>query len=632
MTGTPLRNADLARRAAAFVERGVLSEDDLLIVDAVAPRWGEADAEALLGLAFAVRAPRAGHAGVDLRDLRETVAAETVDPEADPLPEAAWPADPAAWEAAVLASPLVERATAEGLQPGRTTPFLAQDIGGGRVLVLTRRMAREQARTAASLRARVASPPAVVVEDAAVRARLEALGIDPEDETGRGIRLALARTLSIVTGGPGTGKTWSVARLLAVLLALWPEDERPRVVLAAPTGKAAARMDEVLREEVGGIEGAAHAFAGLARAGTIHRIIGLRPDGSARHDRERPVPADVVIVDEASMIDLRLMRRLAEAVAPGARLLLLGDPQQLASVEAGTVLADLVRAAEGPGPLAGCLARRTVNYRQKDAPDVARAADAMRAGDVEAAVAAMTRPAGGVAHRPLEGAPDDAVLDELARPWIEAEDASAGPSLRDAVLAGRAAGWSKPARRAVLESVDGYRVLAVHRRGRRGVAALDAALGNRLRAALQEAGVGARWLAGRYWLGRPLLVTRNTPELGVMNGDVGVVLPGADGEPAAFFLAAGDRLVEVPTGRLPPHEGALAMTVHKSQGSQFHHVALVLADRPSPIQTRELIYTALTRARRRVTWWGTVPVLRAALARTVQRASGLAAMLAEPEP
>ncbi len=680
--------------ATRFVEEGVLTAADVQAVAIVAPRFGERDPVRMLGLAFAVRAPRVGHAGVDLAVVASRIGDDPRrhDPRSaappDAAPEAAtdggaadeeeplpWPA-PETWQRETLSSPLVGPP-----DDSARRPFVHQDLGGGASLLLTRRMFREQQLVATALRQRTRAG----VDDRAVVAGLDAsiprlFPGEPDGEAARAVRLAATRRLAIVIGGPGTGKTFSITRLLAALI----EDRRggrPLVIkLAAPTGKAAVRMREAIREATSSdatppldVDADVRAALQALEASTLHRLLGVRPDGSVRHGRDNPVPADVVVVDEVSMVDLALMRRLVEAVADDARLVLLGDRDQLASVEAGCVLADLVSARDA-GPLAGSVQAFTRSRRFADAPDIALIAACLQSyatempgvprGDdgarVDRAVDVFAGRRGAPDERwPNErvthlgapeitgpsqrGRPSEAQLDRLADPYMkgfEVRDPDGRVRWVDgyaAILARelRASGVRSPAvcapqfQRAVLDALARYRVLAVHRRGPLGVAGIEKALASRVRESLDH---DRRGDSGRHWIGRPILVTENAYDVALMNGDVGLVLPTPTGRVAVFPHERPGEVRVVPLSRLPAHEGALAMTVHKSQGSQFDRVALVLAGRPSPIQTRELVYTGVTRAKQQLAWLGTESELRVALALRVERASGLEALLREPDP
>lgn len=658
---------ELMERARPFVDAGVLTASDLYAVALVAPRFGETSAERMLGLAFAVRAPRVGHAGVELLRVSEQVDTERAmrdEPEAtergsEPDRGAAslpWP--PAlAWRDATFASPLV------GEPAGPLTPFVTQQTDRG-ALLLTRRMYREQELLAGSLleRAKLSVPAgAQIAELDQVLARL--FPDEPDGEGARSVRLAARERLALVVGGPGTGKTFSITRLLAALLGARPELV---ISLAAPTGKAAVRMREAIREGVSlgatpplAVPAPISEALGALEASTLHRLLGVRPDGSARHDARNPLPADVVVVDEVSMIDLTLMRRLVEAVREDARLVLLGDRDQLASVEAGSVLADLVDAPR----LTSHVERFTISRRFATAPDVAliaarlqgRAASAEEERarlDVALAVFSGREHAEKERHPGARvrwlGAPEPATSSRAARPTDEQLDLLAEPYLegfewlaedgRAHHLDGYAKllreTWSRPNgrhraaepdfQRELLGALERYRVLSVHRRGPLGVERLERALAQRVREFLGEPpGRGA------HFIGRPIIVTENAYDVELMNGDVGLVLPTLSGRVAAVFLhERAGKVRAVDLSRLPAHEGALAMTVHKSQGSQFDRVAMVLAGKRSPIETRELVYTGVTRAKNQLAWLGDLAELREALERRIERASGLGALLA----
>jgi exodeoxyribonuclease V alpha subunit len=650
---SPRALAAFLDRAQPFLKAGVLDASDIHAIALTAPRFGEDDIERMLGLAFAARAPRVSHPGVDLRTLRQHIVIETD----EPLP---WPSDPDAWARRTLASPMV------GSPDDLLKPFVAQPRRSApdAPLLLTRRMYVEQQRVAGAIAARAAhelSDAAHIDDLDATLARLfpSSAGTDgPDGEAARAVRLAATRALALIVGGPGTGKTFSVTRLLAALM----QGRALSVALAAPTGKAAARMREAIREAtdvtaqpVLDVSDDVRARLQALPATTLHRLVGVRPDGSSRHTAANPIAAQLVIVDEVSMVDLTMMRRLVEAVHPDARLVLLGDRDQLASVEAGCVLADLVPAT-GTAPLAGNTQTFTRSRRFESAPDIALIAACLQSyatrhpdlpsGDPPAALARAIEVFSGARHASQEtqpewrierlGAPDRS--DRYAKPAAQQLTRLAAPYLEgyaEALIAALGDGqqvddpqWQ----RELLAVFDRYRVLAVHRRGPLGVQQLEQALAKRIRDAI-DAGRGDRAhrrsidLGEGHWVGRPILITENAYDIGLMNGDVGIVLPLADGAAAVFPHETTGEVRCVALSRLPPHEGALAMTVHKSQGSQFDHVALVLAGRDSPIQTRELIYTGVTRAKQRLSWLGDLDELRIALARQVRRESGLPDLL-----
>jgi exodeoxyribonuclease V alpha subunit len=398
---------------------------------------------------------------------------------------------------------------------------------------------------------------------------------------------AVRRRFAVVAGGPGTGKTTTVARIVA-LLAVQTE-EPPLVALAAPTGKAAARLEEAVHAEARQLDVAPEIAAGLLdlRASTLHRLLGWRPGSHSRfrHHRGNRLPHDVVIVDETSMVSLSLMARLVEAVRPEARLILVGDPGQLASIEAGAVLGDIVRPGE-PGIV---VLERVHRFGE----GIAQLADAVRHGDPDAVIAVLERAPEGVSWLGV----DVAVTADLA------------PVRRRAVNAARA-----------IEALGSFRVLCGHRRGAYGVSSWVA----RIESWLAEAVEGFA-LRGRWYPGRPLLVTENDYGLGLYNGDTGVIVSTQEGV-AAAFKRRGELLMLPPT-RLAAIDTVFAMTIHKSQGSQYETAAVLLPDPSSRVLTRELLYTAVTRARRVLVLAGTEAAVRAAVERPIARASGLGARL-----
>jgi exodeoxyribonuclease V alpha subunit len=650
---------ELALRTQRMREQGVLHDADVWVVDSVAGRFGETDPDVLMGLAFAVRAPRAGHIGVDLRNVHAVVdnehelfrSADEGEPSPEPLD---WPEDVLAWETQVAKSALVGG-------PGTPNrPFVHQVLNDGRALIMTRRMWREQERLAQALLVLAEASPTLALDDDLLSQGMVGLFDGAESQGALAVSTAAKGCLTLVTGGPGTGKTYSIKRLLALLLGAHPS---LRIELAAPTGKAAVRMAEAIAEDLESLELEAAVHDGLVGLApkTLHKLLGMRPDGSSRHGKDNVIPADLVVVDEASMVDLALMRRLLESMAPGARLVLLGDRDQLASVEAGTVLADVVgpvldESADGDALLARTIVSFSVNYRFQEAPTVAAIAEGLtRGGDEDRSqVLSLMRGETIAPGDPMpdrithlgqakDGRPSDAQLDELAAPYLR-EDGFIG-LLSQAILDHGATSreLEEPLfHQRLLDALEHYRILAVHRRGPLGVGGLESQIVRRAKAVLVSA-VEARRSGQKgkpavvpsrhgQWLGRPILITRNSYEVGLMNGDIGLVLP-VGGKLAAVFPvktqgASSSRSVAL--SRLPEHRGAFAMTVHKSQGSQFDRVALVLAGRPSPIQTRELIYTGITRTCGRLDWLGDADELRDALERRIQRASGLPDLLWNP--
>lgn len=455
--------------------------------------------------------------------------------------------------------------------------------------------------------------------------------------------IALRGSVAIITGGPGTGKTYTVARLLALLFAVAPDAGGLRIALAAPTGKAAARLkqsiDKALTEladKVGDALPLRELTARMGAARTLHSLLGARPDTRAfAHHQGNPLDVDVLIVDEASMVHLEMMASLLDALPAGATLVLLGDKDQLASVEAGAVLGDLCHGAQAGGyddatlayaleasgetippdfaGAAGALAQQTVMLRhsRRFSGPIGQLALAVNAGEVALAEAVLR--SGDDAVRWIERAQQHHAL-QLAehgyRPYLELLRAGAAPSHDD---------WAK----AVLQSFESFRLLCAVRDGEWGVTGLNAAIEQKLEAARL---IRRR---GEWYVGRPVMVTRNDYGTGVFNGDIGVTLadPVRPDSLRVYFLE-GDRVRSVLATRLRHVETAYAMTVHKSQGSEFAHTVLVLPKSGGSMLARELVYTGITRASQVFTLVSPASaVLAEAIGRRTRRASGLRDML-----
>ncbi len=559
----------------AFNDAGVLAAADVHVavrLAAFAQRW---DGDVALAAALAVRAPRLGHVYVDLATIRETAAVEGEEPvDLAALP---WP-EPDDWLRRVAASPL-----AEG-------PLRLE----GSALYLDRYW-REERRLAADLRAFVDAPPPAGAEPSSGAAQSDAA---PPAETTppplgdaqrEAVDVALQRRFAVIAGGPGTGKTTTVAHIVA-RLAQQRAERPPLIALAAPTAVAAARLAEAVQHGTGlGLE-----------AMTLHRLLGRRPGSHSRfrHHRGNRLPHDVVIVDETSMVSLSLMARLVEAVRTDARLILVGDPGQLASIEAGAVLGDIVRPGE-PGIV-------VLERVHRFGAGIAKLAEAVRGGDPDAVIDVLRQAPAGVTWLPVD----------------VAEAADLAPVRERAVHAAREAIGAARAGEAAsaLAALGGFRVLCGHRRGAYGVSSWVA----RIEGWLAEA-VDGFATRGRWYPGRPLLVTENDYALGLYNGDTGVIVATGDGVAAAFERRG--ELLTVPPTRLAAIDTVYAMTVHKSQGSQYETAAVLLPDPSSRVLTRELLYTAVTRARRELILAGTEAAVRAAVERPIARASGLGARL-----
>ncbi len=573
----PVRAEGLLRD---FAEAGVLAPADVHVALRLARLGGEQREPVLLAAALAVRGVRAGSVCVELATIADSV---VPDEDAPPV-ELAWPDE---WTA-LLDSPVVAVGVDAPWRPLRLVEGL---------LYLDRYWQQEQA-VRRELDERAARPAPDVHLGA-----LDALFPGPAPDLQRlATAVAAGRWVSVITGGPGTGKTHTVARLLKVLLD--QPGPPPRIALAAPTGKAAARLQESVLEQA--------AAVGLPldlTASTLHRLLGWRPDSRSRfrHDAGNHLPYDVVVVDESSMVSLTMTARLLEALRPTARLVLVGDPDQLTPVDAGAVLSDLVHRPAPAGADAGLpddgrdgvdldaeerrqLRNGVVRLRvsQRYGPGIAGLAEAVRKGE---------------ADRVLE------LLEDGAELTLDPGTAALEERIRAVAAELRAAAEDGDAERC-LALLGRHRLLCAHQRGPAGVATWNDRIG-RL--------IGA--VPGEWPPGAPVLITANDYENELWNGDTGVVVRSPEGLRAAFLRGAGPVLV--PLSRLSAYSPAHALTVHRSQGSQFEEVAVLLPPASSPLLTRELLYTAVTRASGRVRIVGSAESVRAAVGRQVVRASGL---------
>jgi exodeoxyribonuclease V alpha subunit len=541
-----------------YVDQGVISRDDVaaaaMLVDLADPT-GEASPSTLawVGMGLALRTVRDGHTCVDFAHITdwagESQSTRSVAPE--------WPSAPEPWIDALRASPLLVGT------PGERKPFI---VDGSR-LYLARALAEE-----------------VSIAEA-VLAR------------------ASAGTLKILLGGPGTGKTTTVARDLLELVSKLPEaSEGTRIALAAPTGKAAARMTEAVRLAC---EKAKANAATIARiipesARTIHKLLGYVPGRREpfTYHAGNPLPYDIVIVDEASMLSSSLMHHLLAAIRPGASLQLVGDPNQLASVDAGTVLGDLAEAAEHHPQLAACVTKLEKVYRQESQSILGLAA-AIKDANAKAAFAILEK-----------GDP--------SVEWIDPGKKGALAALERLVVT-HAKRLCEVASRGdqdgVLRVRSELQVLCGHRDGPMGVTGWNARV---------EKGLGIR-SSDVWYAGRPVMVTRNNRALALSNGDVGVVIMHKNRLVTVFGIPGAT--LSLPVSRLEDVVTVHALTIHKSQGSEYDHAIVVLPEHASRIVTRELLYTGLTRARTKVTLVGSKEVTAAAIKTPIRRATGLASRL-----
>lgn len=436
---------------------------------------------------------------------------------------------------------------------------------------------------------------------------------------------AVTGRLTIISGGPGTGKTHTVTNILALLLEL---DADLKVAVCAPTGKAAARIQESIKKAKQTLDCPAQLRPKIPEeATTIHRLLGVRRDSpNFYYDRHKQLPIDVLIVDEASMVSLALMTKLLQATAAECRVILLGDRNQLASVEAGAVLGDLCAAADtesfskafceqyatvgadnlvpncgdAQAALSDCAIELKFNYRFEASSAIGAVSHAVNSGDAEAALTTIDKDTSGtISHQAL---PDTGELEERLAALVAT--GHAGPSMA-------------PDLQAAFRVLDSFRILCSHRRGPYGVAGI-----NRLmESVLQKNGLIDA--SGPYYRGRPIMLLRNDYTLGLYNGDVGVIWPDETGQNRAWLPDRTGGLRALSTNRLPVHETVYAMTIHKSQGSEFDRILMILPNGPSPIFTRELVYTGLTRARQSIDIWAQPDLFATAVQARVERRSGL---------
>ena len=454
--------------------------------------------------------------------------------------------------------------------------------------------------------------------------------------------LSVLKRFTVISGGPGTGKTTTVAKILALLL----EQRQPeqsavaplRIALCAPTGKAAARLQEAINWEKSRLDCAdAVRDAIPSQASTIHRLLSSFSGGRSGFDAPdlssdasgEFLPVDVLVIDEASMVDISLLASVLKRLPPGARLILLGDKDQLASVEAGSILADIC----GPGdcgfsrnicarlqaftsenlpenvpcdvPMGDCIVQLQQSYRFGEDSGIGAVSRLINGGDADGALGT------------LQG---ESYTDAGSR-FLPAPHGLAD-MLRDAVVKGFLPYLTSADPAEALGALSRFRILCAFREGPYGVRALNAVI-ERI---LAEAGLIRHDEA--FYCGRPVLITRNDYNLRLFNGDVGIILPDTQsGHMRAFFQDPDGAIRKFPPLRLPDHETVYAMTVHKSQGSEFEKVVFILPDRASPVLTRELLYTAMTRAKTQAEIWMQEEVFKTAIGRRIERMSGLAEAL-----
>lgn len=409
-------------------------------------------------------------------------------------------------------------------------------------------------------------------------------------------KMALTQAICIITGGPGTGKTTTVVKILALLQVLSDPDQPLLIALAAPTGKATLRLQEAIVSNKAQLPCSAEIAAKLPeKVLTIHRLLGAKPlSPYFRHHAGQPLPYDLVVVDEASMIDLALMSKLVDALKPGARLILLGDKDQLASVESGAVLADLTQV----------LPKHTLELKKSH----------RFGGYIQELATAVNCQQDSEAWQLLNTAQADVtLLSEAAIDFI------VGRKLGYLKLLKAGAGMA-----AVFAAFNRFQVLCSNWQGQNGVLDVNQQVEKKL------LGLGLISAISPFWyVGRPVMVAENQPELQLFNGDIGICVADdkQSGRLIVVFQRADGSFKRFLPARMPRHETVFAMTIHKSQGSEFAEVLILLPDIVNPVLTKELLYTAITRAKTKVAISASESVLRATIAQKVQRSTGLAGKL-----
>lgn len=624
-TKTPALPAGTAG-LAPFVDAGILHEAEVQVAGVVARTVPATSDEVLLATALCVRGLQLGHVCVVLDDVADTVAIEAQgdqtgpDNEADPtaaITDLPWP-EPTSWAEALRSSDAVtvrepdSGAATNGVDAALTRPLV---FDGSRVYL--ERYWRYERQVGDLLLDQLDRHCDPIDDEVAIDTVLDQFfGTDDPDAPDLqrlGARMALTHRITVLAGGPGTGKTHTVARLLAALHQLGIDADRPlRVAMAAPTGKAAARMTEAVHQAVVSIDLPASSAQPLldSEAGTIHRLLGYRDGISFRHNRTNPLPHDVVVIDETSMVALPLMARLLDAVRPDARIVLVGDPFQLASVEAGAVLGDVVGPAATldatlDSPLADHIVVLQRAHRFASDSAIAALAEAVRTGDDDQAIEVL----------------NDSGSNEVR--WVDPTNRQAFDQLRRTVVSGATevacAAQDGEAGNALNRTMD-LKVLCGTRFGPQG----SYAWRDHLELQLPRLVPGMSTDRG-YYIGRPVIITGNDYVNGVFNGDTGIVV--RDDDRTVVAMPGPDGVRVVLPSQLAAVETWWAMTIHKSQGSEFTHAVVSLPDARSRVLTRELLYTGITRGKEKVTVVATEAALRQAIGNPVARATGLRARL-----
>lgn len=609
----------------ALLEARLLRDLDVQLAQLLA-RW-DADESVQLAVALTSQELGRGHVCFDLSTWPERLAQWQAQLSAAAL---SWPETTvAALDAKLQQSPLVRVITDPSDNDEQGQPLT---LFAGR-LYLSRYFRFEQ--QVACWLQQASRPADNAVNATELAAQLQQL-FTPQPETdwqAVAVATACEGRFTLISGGPGTGKTTTVTKLLALLVA--QSEQSLLIRLAAPTGKAAARLTESIAKAKTELATQVNAdwLEGIpTQASTLHRLLGVIPgQPEFRHHAQNPLPLDVLVVDEASMIDLPMMARLLAALPPQARLILLGDKDQLASVEAGAVLGDICRfVAQGISqPQAECLQQRTgydlqpyvqaaghplrdrlcllrKSWRFAADSGIGKLAEAVNNGDEKTAQAVWTRD-----YRDIRLHSDEQRLEMAVK--LAAEGYHAYLALLDKPMSAEGAV-------ALLQAFNQIRLLCALHDGPWGINGMNQAIGQRLQTQ------GRLQMTADWFAGRPVMITENDYGLGLYNGDIGIAASDGERLRVWFVLPDGKAHGFLPS-RLPAHDTAWAMTVHKSQGSEFTHTLLLLPPETNPLLTRELLYTGITRAREQLDLFATPEVLALMVRKQTERYSGLVTML-----
>ncbi len=593
-----------------FVDVGVLNAVDLGFAQLVHQNLADrsirpADQRmVVLAAALAARAPQRGHVAVDLAQVAATAAVDSppLRSQSGDIPgltvaDLPWP-DPTKWVKTLQTQ--LDKGRLDGIVRGPQAPLglglpvelMVYDRG---LLYLERYYSYEfSVKKALSDLAGSQTLPASL-SNAAARDTLDELFEDSGPQRAAAEH-AISHRLTVIAGGPGTGKTYTLTRVLAALLSA---DPQPRIGLAAPTGKAASRMKDAIGEATDELDsGLAETLRGV-EASTIHRMLGWNDGIRFRHNRSNPLPFDVVVIDEVSMVSLPLMGRLVEAIGPSTRVILVGDPYQLASVEAGAVLGDITGST---GRVAQSVRTLTDARRFTTDSGIAVMAEAIRHGDADRVVEVLDSPAFADVER-LDPDQTHELLNSTIASGVEAMHAALDGDAKKALALGSAT-----------------KFLCATRRGDNGRDEWQKRIETGVRSLVDN-----YHFRGRWYVGRPIIATSNDYVLRLFNGDTGVVVKSANGRMVVFPDA--DNSEPLNPAQIGEFDTWWAMTIHKSQGSEFPHAVVALPEPGSPILTRELLYTGVTRAKNQVTVIATEAAVREAVSTRIRRASGLARML-----